>query len=229
MVQRLNNLLKLFHLDAPLGCDMLAIVSLADDRSSLPALPRHINFFQLIRADWSQKRLWLRLDPGWKSFFYLIFCEGSLAHLLYRVMSLCQTHRLMLLSAFIYRINAIVCKTIIGREAQFGPGLVFLHGFGIVINSEVKAGEKVVLEHMITIGAERGQCPRLGNNIFIGAGAKVLGSINIGNDVRIGANAVAVKDVPDGATVVGVPGRVVKIYGRRLEATPRSNCEDQDP
>jgi serine O-acetyltransferase len=201
---------------------------LADDQSSLPAPHRKAKFFQLIRADWDHKRRWLRLDAGWKSCLYLIFCEGSLAHLLYRAMSFCHAHRLKLLSALIYRFNAVFCKTIIGREAQFGPGLVFLHGFGIVINSEVKAGEKVVLEHMITIGAERRQCPRLGNNIFIGTGAKVIGNIKVGNDIRIGANAVVVKDVPDGATVVGVPGRVVKIYGRRVGPVPRSICEGQE-
>src|ERR1035441_286688 len=106
-----------------------------------------MNFFQLIRADWDHKRRWLERDPGWKSCLYLVFCEGSLAHLLYRAMGFCQAHHLKLLSALIYRFNGVFCKTIIGREAQFGPGLVFLHGFGIVINSEVKAGEKVVLEH----------------------------------------------------------------------------------
>lgn len=197
----------------------------AENRNSLPEQRQQAGFWQLIRADWKHKREWLRRERGWKTWLYLLLCEGSLAHLIYRAMRFCQTHHLKAMAAVLYRLNAMFCKTIIGRDAQFGPGLVILHSFGIVVNSEVRSGERVVLEHMITIGAEAGQCPRLGSNIFIGAGAKIIGNVRVGNDVQIGANAVVVKDVPDGATVVGVPARVVKIYGQPVDRASSSIAE----
>ena len=98
---------------------------------------------------------------------------------------------------------------------------MILHTFAIVINSSVRAGKNLVLEHGVTIGAEKNQCPMLGDNVFIGAGAKVIGAVRIGNDVKIGANAVVTKDLPDGATAVGIPARVIKIYGERVRPEHR--------
>lgn len=74
-----------------------------------------------------------------------------------------------------------------------------------------------MLEHGVTIGAEKEQSPILGNNIFIGAGAKIIGGVRIGDNVKIGANAVVVKDVPDNATVVGVPARIIKIGEKKVD------------
>jgi serine O-acetyltransferase len=75
----------------------------------------------------------------------------------------------------------------------------------------------VVIEHQVTIGAEKGQSPVLGDNVFIGAGAKIIGAVRIGSDVKVGANAVVLDDVPTGATVVGIPARVVGVgAGLRL-------------
>jgi serine O-acetyltransferase len=142
--------------------------------------------------------------------------DGSTAQILYRAMRFCQTHRLKLLAAVLYRLNAYVSHALIGRDAEFGPGLVILHTFGIVINSSVRAGRNLTLEHGVTIGAEKSLCPVLGDNVFIGAGAKVIGPVRIGNDVKIGANAVVTRDLPDGATAVGIPARVIKIYGERV-------------
>jgi serine O-acetyltransferase len=110
----------------------------------------------------------------------------------------------------------MVGHVVIGRNAEIGPGLVIVHSIGIVINSNVKAGKNLVIEHGVTIGAEKNRSPILGDNVFIGAGAKIIGGIKIGSDVKIGANAVVTKDLPDGATAVGVPARIVKIYGERI-------------
>ena len=84
-------------------------------------------------------------------------------------------------------------------------------------NTGVRGGHNVFIEHQVTIGAEKQQAPVLGDNIFIGAGAKILGNVRIGNDVKIGANAVVTKDVPDGATVIGIPARVIKIFGKPVD------------
>jgi serine O-acetyltransferase len=73
----------------------------------------------------------------------------------------------------------------------------------------VRGGERVFIEHQVTIGAERRQSPHLGNDVFIGAGAKIIGSVEIGDGARVGANAVVVHDVDSHTTVVGIPARPV--------------------
>jgi serine O-acetyltransferase len=105
---------------------------------------------------------------------------------------------------------------VIGRKTNIGPGFVILHSFGIVINSSVRAGKNLTLEHGVTIGSEKNQNPIIGDNVFIGAGAKIIGPVSIGSDVKIGANAVVIHDLPNGATAVGVPARVVRIYGKKV-------------
>jgi serine O-acetyltransferase len=79
-----------------------------------------------------------------------------------------------------------------------------------VINGQVRGGSNVSIEHQVTIGADRRQSPVIGNDVFIGAGAKIIGPVKIGDGARIGANAVAVHDVPPWSTAVGIPARVVK-------------------
>jgi serine O-acetyltransferase len=88
---------------------------------------------------------------------------------------------------------------------------VLIHSTGIVINGRVRGGEHVYLEHQVTIGAEGRESPVLGDRVFVGAGAKIVGAVQIGSDARIGANAVVIDDVPAGATAAGVPARVVRM------------------
>jgi serine O-acetyltransferase len=131
----------------------------------------------------------------------------------YRLMQWARRWRLSPLEMVFNKLNAICCNCIIGRGAEFGPGLVLIHSTGIVINGSVRGGEGVHIEHQVTIGAERRQSPVLGNRVFIGAGAKVIGSVHIGDDTRIGANAVVLDDIPAGATAVGIPAKVVRKRG----------------
>lgn len=97
--------------------------------------------------------------------------------------------------------------------AKIGRRFFIDHGMGVVIGETAEIGDDCTLYHGVTLGgtswSKGKRHPTLGNDVVIGAGAKVLGPITIGDDVRIGSNAVVVKDVPGGATVVGVPGRVV--------------------
>ena len=101
--------------------------------------------------------------------------------------------------------------------ARVGCGLFIDHGMGVVIGETAVVGDDVTLFQGVTLGGtgkEQGKRhPNIGHRVVIGAGAKVLGNITISDDVRIGANAVVVRDVPAGATVVGVPGRIVKEEG----------------
>ena len=99
--------------------------------------------------------------------------------------------------------------------AKIGKGLFIDHGTGVVIGETAIIGDNVTMFHGVTLGGtgkEKGKRhPTIGNNVFIGSGAKLLGNINIGDNVKIGANAVVLKDVPSNATVVGIPAKIVKI------------------
>jgi serine O-acetyltransferase len=162
----------------------------------------------------------LRAKAEWygsPSLLRALASDGTSAMLLYRLMRGCQVWGLKPLAALIYRLNAMIGHCVIGRGAEFGPGFIILHSIGIVINSQVKGGRNVVIEHGVTIGAEKDASPVLGDDVFIGAGAKIIGGVKIGSRVKIGANAVVTKDVPDDATVVGVPARVVRLNGQRVD------------
>ena len=104
--------------------------------------------------------------------------------------------------------------------AKIGGGFFIDHGFGVVIGETSEIGKNVTLFQGVSLGGtgkESGKRhPTIGNNVVIGAGAKVLGSITVGNNVYIGANAVVLKPVPDDCTVVGVPGRLTRQEGKRV-------------
>ncbi len=170
----------------------------------------------ILMADLRKKAAVYELPETSGVLLRMLFNDGSLAQILFRSMSFCQHHHLKPVAAILYRLNALITKATIGRNAQLGPGFVIVHSVGVVINTNVRAGRNIVIQHGVTLGAERNLCPVLGDDIFIGAGAKVIGGIRVGSRVKIGANAVVTKDVPDGATVVGVPARIVRMNGERV-------------
>ena len=100
---------------------------------------------------------------------------------------------------------------------DIGPGLFIQHGFATIITAQ-KIGADCWINQQVTIGHKGLLAPVIGDRVRISAGAKVLGGVVVGNDVTVGANAVVVKDVPDGCTVVGVLGRIIKRYGQRVPA-----------
>jgi len=173
--------------------------------------------FQTILADLRHKAEWYGLTSTRRSLVKMCVSDGSTAQILYRAMRFCQTHGLKPVALVLYRLNAAIGHAVIGRGAEIGPGLVILHSLGIVINTHVRAGNNLVLEHGVTIGAEKNLSPILGDDVYIGAGAKIIGAVKIGSNVKIGANAVVTRDIPDGATAVGIPARVVRIYGHPVE------------
>lgn len=165
--------------------------------------------FSLILTDMRAKARWLYGDDSFRNLLKARFTDGSTAMIFYRWMQWAQHHRLVPLAMLFNKLN-VMGGCIIGRGADFGEGLVLVHSHGVVINTAVKGGRDVVIEHQVTIGAEKGVSPVVGDGVFIGAGAKILGAVKIGNGAKVGANAVVVEDVPEGATVVGIPARVVK-------------------
>jgi serine O-acetyltransferase len=95
---------------------------------------------------------------------------------------------------------------------EIGPGFVVRHGYSTVLTAE-RIGANCFVHHEVTLGYDEGEVrrpPLIGDNVMVGVGAKVLGPITVGNDARIGANAVVLRDVPDGGTAVGVPARIIE-------------------
>jgi serine O-acetyltransferase len=149
-----------------------------------------------------------------EKFLNILLSDGTSAVVFYRMQQFFHKINLSLISMIFIDMNKLFNGCVIGLKAEFGAGFVIMHPYGVVINSEVKGGENIVIESGVVIGAACNgvpvEAPVLGNNIFIGSGAKILGGIKIGDNAKIGANAVVLEDVPDGATVVGIPARVVK-------------------
>ncbi|MBV8556792.1 MAG: serine acetyltransferase [Planctomycetaceae bacterium] len=177
-------------------------------RGEPPSVSRSL--FRLIGADLRRKALWCYESDRPVALLKVLLTDGTPAMILYRLMQWSRRWRLAPLEILFNKLNAVCCNCIIGRGAEFGPGLVLIHSTGVVINGRVRGGSNVLIEHQVTIGAERRQNPVIGDDVFLGAGAKVLGPVSIGDGARIGANAVVVDDIPPHCTVVGIPARVVR-------------------
>jgi serine O-acetyltransferase len=111
----------------------------------------------------------------------------------------------------IERFIEIITGISIPAEAEIGKGLRIHHFGGVILHSHVKMGDHCTLYHEVTLGDKggSGEPPTVGDNVLIGAGAKILGAITIGNNVIIGANAVVIESVPDNAIVGGVPAKII--------------------
>lgn len=176
-------------------------------------------FFEDLRC----KAEWCYGDTRGITQLKALLTDGTFAMACYRAMAWSHRHHLAPLAMIFNKMNAVFGQCIIGRGAEFGPGFVLVHSQGVVINGTVRGGSRVYVEHQVTIGAEKLQSPVLGDRVFIGAGAKIIGGVTIGSDVRIGANAVVVKDVPSRVTVGGVPARILRTHDGEAsdEASPR--------
>ncbi|HNP31606.1 MAG TPA: serine O-acetyltransferase [Nitrospirales bacterium] len=117
--------------------------------------------------------------------------------------------------------------------AQIGRGFFIDHGMGVVIGETAVVGDFVTLFQGVTLGGtgkERGKRhPTLGNHVVVGAGAKVLGNITIGDFVKIGANSVVLRSVPSNSTVIGIPGRIIKTIGDRVPEATMDHANIPDP
>lgn len=137
----------------------------------------------------------------------VLIADGTSANLLYRCMRWSARRRLRLPAYTFQYLNKLLNQCVIGVDADFGPGFVILHPTGVVINSKVHGGQRVAIQSDVVMGDEKGQSPVLGDDIFVGAGARIVGPVKVGSEAKVGANAVVVKDVPPSTTVVGIPAR----------------------
>ena len=162
------------------------------------------------------RQIYMR-DPAARNVASVIFLYSGLHALVYhRVSHFFYKHKLF----FLARWNSQIARHKTGIEihpgATIGDGLCIDHGMGIVIGETAVIGNNCTIYHGVTLGG-RGHVkgtkrhPEIGDNVLIGAGAKILGPVTIGSGSSIGANAVILHDVPANSTVVGVPGKIVKI------------------
>lgn len=114
-------------------------------------------------------------------------------------------------SVFRHKFWSALSSSEIGPGVRLGKRLALPHALGIVIHEDAVVGDDCMIMQQVTIGATNDQgVPQIGHNVYIGSGAKILGPVIIGDGARIGANAVVLTDVPDGATAVGVPAKIVQ-------------------
>ena len=114
--------------------------------------------------------------------------------------------------------------------AKIGRGLVIDHGMGVVIGETAEVGDNCTIYQGVTLGGTGKDVgkrhPTLGNNVLVGAGAKVLGPLKIGDNVKIAANAVVLKEIPDNCTAAGIPARIVRRAGRKVDDLDQINIPD---
>lgn len=172
-------------------------------------------------------------DPAARNWLEVLFCYPGLQALLF--------HRLArwLYSIgipFIPRLISHLARFLTGIEihpgATIGQGVFIDHGMGVVIGETAIIGDYTLIYQGVTLGGTGKECgkrhPTVGENVVVGAGAKVLGNIHIGNNVRIGAGSVVLRDVPSDCTVVGVPGRIIYRAGVRVNPLEHGSLPDAE-
>ena len=163
-------------------------------------------------------------DPAAKDYLQIIlFYSGLHALISHRVAHALWNMKVPYLPRGISQLARFFTGIEIHPAAVIGSGLFIDHGMGVVIGETAIVGDNVTLFQGVTLGGtgkETGKRhPTVGNNVVIGAGAKVLGNITIGDNSYIGANAVVLRDVPPNSTVVGVPGHITKQDGKKIDLT----------
>lgn len=170
-------------------------------------------------------------DPAARSLPEILLTYAGLhAVLLHRLAHLLHGLGVPVLPRFISHLSRFLTGIEIHPAAVIGRGFFIDHGMGVVIGETTEIGEHVTLYQGVTLGGTGTKPgkrhPTLGDHVIVGAGAKVLGAIVVGHHVRIGANSVVLKSIPDHSTVVGIPGKVIR---RRSEEGDLDHSKMRDP
>lgn len=164
----------------------------------------------------------MRHDPAARSKLEVVLTySGFHALVMYRFAHFLYRHRWKLAARMISQLAKFFTGVEIHPGARIGCGVVIDHGEGVVIGETAEVGDNVLIYQGVTLGGtgkDKGKRhPTVCDNVMISAGAKVLGPFTVGKGAKIGAGSIVLKEVPPGATVVGVPGRVVRIAGERVD------------
>jgi serine O-acetyltransferase len=170
-------------------------------------------------------------DPAARSWFEVVFTYSGLhAVWWHRIAHWFFRHKLYTIARILSQTSRFITGIEIHPGAVIGKRLFIDHGMGVVIGETCEIGDDVVLYQGVTLGGtgkEKGKRhPTIGNNVVISSGAKILGSFRIGDNSRIGANAVVLEEVPVNTTVVGPKGRIVKRDGVRVNRLDHANLPD---
>ncbi len=169
-------------------------------------------------------RAYQKNDPAARSAFEIFWVYNGLhAIMWYRIAHWLQNHGWTFLARWVSQHAKKTTGVEIHPAATIGRRLVIDHGTGIVIGATAEIGDDCLLYQGVTLGGTGKDVgkrhPTLGNNVMVGCGAKILGPFTVGDNARIAANSVVLQEVPPNSTVVGVPGRVVRIGGEKLDQT----------
>ena len=162
-------------------------------------------------------------DPASRHTFEVLTCYPGLhAIWIYRLTHILWNFKLKWLSRFLGQVGRFFTNVEIHPAAQIGKRFFIDHGAGVVIGETTIIGDDCSLYQKVTLGGvsfnkNTKRHPTLGNNVTVGAGAKILGDVKIGDDALVGSNAVVLKDVPQGSSVVGIPAYIVNLHGKRVE------------
>lgn len=163
-----------------------------------------------------------RHDPAARSTLEVVLtCSGFHALVLYRFAHFMQVHHYKLIARIISQLTKFFTGIEIHPGAKIGSGVVIDHGEGVVIGETAVVGNNVLIYQGVTLGGtgkDKGKRhPTIEDDVMISAGAKVLGPFTVGRGAKIGAGSIVLKEVPPQATVVGIPGKIVKIGSTRVD------------
>jgi serine O-acetyltransferase len=173
-------------------------------------------------------------DPAARSILEVLLCYPGLhAIWFHRLAHWLWNRNFKLLARIISHFSRWLTGIEIHPGAKIGRRFFIDHGMGVVIGETTEIGNDVTLYHQVTLGGtstKKGKRhPTIGNNVVIGAGAKVLGPVKVGDNCKIGANSVVIKDVPPNSTVVGIPGKVVRREGMKPTRVDLEHGKLPDP
>ncbi|MBO8129343.1 MAG: serine O-acetyltransferase [Peptococcaceae bacterium] len=173
-------------------------------------------------------------DPAAKNVLEVLLCYPGLhAIILHRIAHWFYRRRCFTFARLISHFSRFMTGIEIHPGARIGEGFFIDHGAGVVIGETTEIGKNVTLYQGVTLGGtgkEKGKRhPTIGDNVVISAGAKILGSFKVGDNSKIGAGSVVLRPVPPNSTVVGVPGRVVRLNGKRVGIIDLRHDQLPDP
>lgn len=156
----------------------------------------------------------MKNDPAARNRLEVFLLYPSIhAVISHRIANFCYKRKMFFLARLISQLSRHFTGIEIHPGAKIGKGLFIDHGMGVVIGETAEIGDNVVMYHGVTLGGtgkNKGKRhPTVGNNVTIGSGAKILGPITLGDNSKIGANAVVLKDIPANCTAVGIPAKIV--------------------
>lgn len=153
-------------------------------------------------------------DPAARNIFEILLYPSLHAVINHRIANFFYRKKIYFFARLFSQFSRFLTGIEIHPGATLGKRIFFDHGMGIVIGETAEVGDDCVIYHGVTLGgvstARVKRHPTLGNNVIVGAGAKILGNITLGNNVKVGANSVVLKDIPENGVAVGIPARIIK-------------------